>query len=145
MAYLPMIYVSAHDHDFIMHGLQVFQLLGGKAEEEVTASLLRLRDDGGLMGSNTPSWLPRSLALLSLSGTDNETTLVEEWLDFYLKQHVNIKCQPSSFPDLVYILWTMANVGRPPRPDIFECVHSHSDEMLSSPEVQYHLHSRQIK
>ena len=128
-----------------MHGLQVFQLLGSKAEEEVTASVLRLRDDGGLMGSNTPpSWLPRSLALLSLSGA-NETTLVEEWLDFYLQQHGNIKCQPSSFPDLVYILWTMANVGRPPRPDIFECVHSHSAEMLKTPEVQYHLNSRKIK
>ena len=125
---------------------QVFQLLGRKAEEEVTASLIRLRDEGGLMGSNTPpSWLPRSLALLSLSGGGaNETTLVEECLAFYL-QHGNIKCQPSSFPDLVYILWTMANVGQAPRPDIFECVHSHSDEMLSTREVQYHLHSRQIK
>ena len=124
--------------------------MGGQAYSDTLEAILYLRDEIGPVGLlKTPSFT-RSLALLSLGS--NETSLVEEWLNLYLGAHnANFPCElvppTRSYSDWVYVLWTMANLPAtttttgPERrwsssfEDIFECVHSHSEEILSSPEV----------
>ena len=85
----------------------------------------------------TQPFFSRTLAALSSvsSSNSNDTKLVEELLELYLRNAEWKKCQKSHFEELPYILWTMANLGQLNEPAIFECVHTHSQEMLSSPEV----------
>ena len=127
--------------------------MGGQAYSDTLEAILYLRDEIGPVGLlKTPSFT-RSLALLSLGS--NETSLVEEWLNLYLGNNANFPCELApptrSYSDWVYVLWTMANLlppaSRPAEPerqwsssfeDIFECVHSHSKEILSSTEVRKH-------
>ena len=73
--------------------------------------------------------------LAALSSFSNDTKLVENLLELYLR-NANWKCQKSHFEELPYILWTMANLGQL-NEHIFECVHTHSEQMLSSPEVLF--------
>ena len=86
---------------------------------------------------STQPFFSRTLAALSSvsSSNSNDTKLVEELLELYLRNAEWKKCQKSHFEELPYILWTMANLGQLNEPAIFECVHTHSQEMLSSPEV----------
>ena len=131
--------------------LQVFEKMGGQGYSDTLEAILYLRDEIGPMGLLTTPTFTRSLALLSLGS--NGTSLVEDWLNLYLRNSLgnNFRdCQRSRYSDLVYVLWTMANLlpSRPVVPgerrwsssfeDIFECVHSHSKEILSSTEVRKH-------
>ena len=85
----------------------------------------------------TQPFFSRSLAALSsVSSSSNDTKLAEELLELYLRNAKDFKCQKSHFEELPYILWTMANLGQL-NEAIFECVHTHSQQMLSSPEVKY--------
>lgn len=114
---------------------KVYQTFASKAQKEVTSELLNLHNEIGPMGVLRNVSLLRSLALMSLS--TNETKLVSDWLQFYLNS-TNCKCERSHHSELVYVLWTMANSkdnGQQFRQDIFECVHTHSREILSSNEV----------
>lgn len=105
--------------------------MGEKAHSDILESMLSIRDEEGPLGLlKTPSFA-RNLALVSLSG--NERKLVEEWLSLYLENN-NVKCKKQNYKELVYILWAMSNVGRNSK-DIFQCVHTHSREILNSPEV----------
>ncbi len=120
--------------------LQVYELLWPKAHSDTYESLLSMRDEIGPMGLVKSPEFPRSLALLSLSR--NETKLVEEWLGLYLQNESNVKCEKTRYQDLTYVLWALANVGSAAGPKfagtrkaIFECVHSHSKEILASSEV----------
>ena len=125
--------------------------MGGQGYSDTLEAILYLRDEIGPMGLLTTPTFTRSLALLSLGS--NGTSLVEDWLNLYLRNSLgnNFRdCQRSRYSDLVYVLWTMANLlpSRPVVPgerrwsssfeDIFECVHSHSKEILSSTEVRKH-------
>jgi len=129
---------------------KVFEKMGGQGYSDTLEAILYLRDEIGPMGLLTTPTFTRSLALLSLGS--NGTSLVEDWLNLYLRNSLgnNFRdCQRSRYSDLVYVLWTMANLlpSRPVVPgerrwsssfeDIFECVHSHSKEILSSTEVGY--------
>ena len=125
--------------------------MGGQGYSDTLEAIIYLRDEIGPMGLLTTPTFTRSLALLSLGS--NGTSLVEDWLNLYLRNSLgnNFRdCQRSRYSDLVYVLWTMANLlpSRPVVPgeqrwsssfeDIFECVHSHSKEILSSTEVRKH-------
>ena len=61
----------------------MFEKLGDQAYSDTLEAILYLRDEIGPMGLLTTPDFTRSLALLSL-GT-NETSLVEDWLNLYLR------------------------------------------------------------
>ena len=89
----------------------------------------------------------RNIALLSLipKASNNETlSIVQEWVDLYLKNH--LKCRVEEYPDLVYVLWAMSNLGHFRR-DVFECVHTNSAKILlngSFQEVRHYYKFPQI-
>ena len=117
---------------------QVFHSLGRQAHRDCTENILNLRDEIGPLGVVLKSqpFFSRSLAALSsVSSSSNDTKLAEELLELYLSNAPDW-CQKSHFEELPYILWTMANLGQL-NEAIFECVHTHSQQMLSSPEVKY--------
>ena len=90
--------------------------MGGQGYSDTLEAILYLRDEIGPMGLLTTPTFTRSLALLSLGS--NGTSLVEDWLNLYLRNSLgnNFRdCQRSRYSDLVYVLWTMANL-LPSRP-----------------------------
>ena len=90
--------------------------MGGQGYSDILEAILYLRDEIGPMGLLTTPTFTRSLALLSLGS--NGTSLVEDWLNLYLRNSLgnNFRdCQRARYSDLVYVLWTMANL-LPSRP-----------------------------
>lgn len=119
---------------------KVYQTYGLVATKELSSQLLNLHNEIGPMGILRNVSLLRSLALMSLS--TNETKLVSDWLQFYLNS-TSCTCEKSHHSELVYVLWTMANSEAQQQDhhhkDIFECVHTHSREILSSNEEVHSL------
>ena len=110
--------------------LQVFQLLGAKAQSDAMNSLLNLRNEIGLLGVVKLPEFTQTIAIMA-----EEKELYEIIRYYFETNHENILCESENFKELTYRMWTLSKRNQVDM-ELFQCIYNNSHAILRNPEVK---------